>query len=43
MGKYFLHYNRANSKAAKENVLDKRPLLGLPAWFKGSKLTNLKK
>ena len=25
---------------AKENALDKRPLLGLPAWFKGSKLTN---
>ena len=39
----FLHYNKANSKAAKENYLDKRPLLGLPAWFKGSKLTNSKK
>tara|TARA_B100001094_G_C18076489_1_gene742892 strand:+ start:612 stop:1247 length:636 start_codon:yes stop_codon:yes gene_type:complete len=31
----FLHYNKANSKTAKENYLDKRPLLGLPAWFKG--------
>jgi|TARA_R110002012_G_scaffold203274_2_gene372622 hypothetical protein len=39
----FLHYNKANSKTAKENVLDKRPLLGLPAWFKGSKLTTPKK
>ena len=27
----------------KENYLDKRPLLGLPAWFKGSKLTKSKK
>ena len=35
----FLHYNKANSKKAKENALDKRPLLGLPAWFKGRKLT----
>jgi len=39
----FLHYNKANSKTAKENELDKRPLLGLPAWFKGSKLTTPKK
>ena len=42
-GQVFLHYNRANSKAAKENAFDKRPLLGLPAWFKGTKLTNSKK
>ena len=32
----FLHYNNANSKIAKENYLDKRPLLGLPAWFRKS-------
>ena len=42
-GQVFLHYNRSNSKSAKENALDKRPLLGLPAWFKGTKLTNSKK
>ena len=42
-GQVFLHYNKANSKSAKENELDKRPLLGLPAWFKGQKLTNPKK
>ena len=35
----FLHYNKKGSKMAKENALDKRPLLGLPAWFKGAKLT----
>ena len=38
-GQVFLHYNKAGSKIAKENALDKRPLLGLPAWFKGAKLT----
>ena len=27
---------------AKENALDKRPILGLPAWFKGTKLTKNK-
>ena len=42
-GQVFLHYNKANSKLAKENYLDKRPLLGVPAWFKGTKLTNSKK
>ena len=42
-GQVFLHYNKANSKTAKENALDKRPLLGLPVWFKGSKLTTPKK
>ena len=25
---------------AKENALDKRPMIGLPSWFKGTKLTN---
>jgi len=38
-GQVFLHYNKTGSKIAKENALDKRPLLGLPAWFKGAKLT----
>ena len=38
-GQVFLHYNKASSKTAKENYLDKRPLLGVPAWFKGVKLT----
>ena len=28
---------------AKENALDKRPMIGLPAWFKGIKLTEPKK
>jgi len=37
-GQVFLHYNKANSKIAKQNYLDKRPLLGLPAWFKNTKL-----
>ena len=38
-GQVFLHYNRSNSKTAKENEFDKRPFLGLPAWFKGFKLS----
>ena len=42
-GQVFLHYNKAGSKMAKENALDKRPMIGLPAWFKGSKLTKPKK
>ena len=42
-GQVFLHYNKTSSKAAKENYLDKRPLLGAPAWFKGVKLTKIKK
>ena len=42
-GQVFLHYNKANSKTAKENYLDKRPLLGTPAWFKGTALTKIKK
>ncbi len=42
-GQVFLHYNKFNSKQAKENYLDKRPLLGLPASFKGMKLTKNKK
>jgi hypothetical protein len=42
-GQVFLHYNRAKSKTAKENYLDKRHILGAPAWFKGVKLTKIKK
>jgi hypothetical protein len=34
----FLHYNKKGSKIAKENQYDKRPFLGLPAWYKGFKL-----
>ena len=34
-GQVFLHYNRAGSKLAKENAYDKRPFIGLPAWYKG--------
>ena len=41
-GQVFLHYNKASSKMAKENALDKRDLLGLPGWFRGLKLTNEK-
>jgi len=31
----FLHYNKKGSKLARENEFDKRPFLGLPAWYKG--------
>ena len=34
-GQVFLHYNKAGSKNAKENAFDKRPFIGLPAWYKG--------
>ena len=30
----FLHYNNRKTPGAKENMFDKRPHLGLPAWFK---------
>jgi len=42
-GQVFLHYNRAKSKSAKENYLDKRPSICLPTHFKGLKLTKPKK
>ena len=42
-GQVFLHYNKSTSKTAKENYLDKRPLLGTPSWFKGAKLKKSKK
>ena len=34
-GQVFLHYNKKSSKLAKENEFDKRPFIGLPAWYKG--------
>ena len=37
-GQVFLHYNKSSSKTAKENLYDKRPFLGLPAWYKGFKI-----
>jgi len=30
----FLHYNNKKTPGAKENIFDKRPHVGLPAWFK---------
>ena len=42
-GQVFLHYNDQTQKTAKENIYDKRPFLGLPAWFKGFKLPPKKK
>ena len=33
-GQVFLHYNDANSKNAQANRFDRRPMLGLPAFFK---------
>ena len=34
-GQVFLHYNKASSKSAKQNLFDGRPFIGLPAWYKG--------
>jgi hypothetical protein len=33
-GQVFLHYNDASGKDAEANKFDKRPLIGLPAYFK---------
>jgi hypothetical protein len=33
-GQVFLHYNNEATKGSKENLFDKRPHLGLPAFFK---------
>ncbi len=33
-GQVFLHYNSVKTKGSKENIYDRRPHLGLPAWFK---------
>ena len=38
-GQVFLHYNKKGAKTAEENEFDKRPFIGLPAWFKGFKLS----
>ena len=38
-GQVFLHYNKSSSKKAKKNLYDGRPFIGLPAWFKGYKLS----
>ena len=35
----FLHYNNAKAKSAKENKFDKRPMLGLPSYYKGFTVT----
>ena len=42
-GQVFLHYNDRTKKTAKENLYDKRPFLGLPAWFKNFRLPPTKK
>ena len=36
-GQVFLHYNKKGSKIAKENQFDKRPFIGLPAFYKAVK------
>ena len=33
-GQVFLHYNKTGSKISKQNKFDRRPMLGLPAYFK---------
>jgi hypothetical protein len=38
----FLHYNNDKTKTSKQNYLDTRPCLGLPAGFKGVKLKVVK-
>jgi hypothetical protein len=38
-GQVFLHYNDAKKKTAKQNMYDTRPFLGLPAWYKGFKIS----
>ena len=38
-GQVFLHYNNNKTKGSKINKFDKRPTLGLPAWFKNKKIT----
>jgi len=37
-GQVFLHYNDVNKENAEENKFDRRPFLGLPAWFKEFKI-----
>lgn len=33
-GQVFMHYNDLNGPFGNENLNDKRPMLGLPAWYK---------
>ena len=33
-GQVFLHYNNTETEGSKDNLYDRRPHLGLPAWFK---------
>ena len=33
-GQVFLHYNHANGQFAKDNLYDKRPMLGIPSLRK---------
>ena len=33
-GQVFLHYNDIDGKEAEKNKFDKRPMIGLPSWFK---------
>ena len=33
-GQVFLHYNDSDGKEAEKNKFDKRPMIGLPSWFK---------
>ena len=35
-GQVFLHYNDASGKDAEANKFDKRPMIGLPSWFKNA-------
>ena len=42
-GQVFLHYNKDGSKKAKENYLDKSPLLGVPSWIQAVKLIKIMK
>jgi len=35
-GQVFLHYNDASGKDAENNKYDGRPMIGLPAYFKGA-------
>tara|TARA_R100000742_G_C4259822_1_gene77633 strand:- start:819 stop:1091 length:273 start_codon:yes stop_codon:yes gene_type:complete len=34
----FLHYNNVKTKGSKNNIFDKRPHIGLPAWFHENKI-----
>ena len=36
----FLHYNNQFSPGADDNIFDQRPHVGLPSWFKGTKINS---